>query len=87
MHLMSPGTVDLVGDLPHPLRSKQPLSCTQGTAGVLGTVGVSVWPHITEIPQGMKQSPFSHCKDCWGALFPFFSPYFSPDTAAGLPAG
>lgn len=36
IHLMSPGTVDLAGNLPHPLSSKQPLSCTQGTAGVLG---------------------------------------------------
>lgn len=36
LHPMSAGPRDFAGDLPHPLHSKQPLSLTQGTAGVLG---------------------------------------------------
>lgn len=57
VHLMSAGTRDFAGDLPHPLCSKQPLSCTQGTAGVLGAGnprGQCVVPGMTgtEMPPG-----------------------------------
>lgn len=73
IHLMSPGTEELAGDLLLPLCPKQPLSWGQQPRDTgqqerwqLETLGVSVWPHTTEIPLGMKQLPPRHCRECWG---------------------
>lgn len=62
VHTMSAGTRDFAGDLPHPLCSKQPLSRTQGTAGVLGAgnhQGQRVAPGTmgTEMPPGPEATP------------------------------
>jgi len=62
-HPWSPeGLVHLMSTLPHPLLSKQPLSHTQGTAGVREALrGQRVTPGTmsTEMPPGHEASPQS----------------------------